>query len=494
MLRRIPREVGFIIILAIVLVSLSAPAARSEKRETIQTKVAQYLKRPGIRSTTWGIEVIDPVSNEVLLSVNSEKPFLPASVLKVVTTATALEKLGPDFRFRTGVYTCGRVDSEGTLQGDLILVGRGDPNLVDPEGNLLEKPALQELAEKLHALGIRKVQGDIIGDDSYFDTRTHGKGWTSQDLRTFYGAPISALSISNNIVFVNARPTQPGQAVRVSLDPSTAYYQIRNQATTAAAAERRSIGARAVRGTRRLVVSGALPAGQSYGRYLVVEKPAELTATIFKEQLGRQKIRVTGNVRTLHYGMIPEVDRGSWVLLAEHQSPPLIRALEIINKRSENLHAEMLLRVLGSEFRGVGTDDAGLLVVKDFLVAAQIDSESITLRDGSGLSRENLVTPRFQTDLLLYLSRQPHYDMFLQTLAVSGIDGTLKHRMLARDVRGAIFAKTGSLNGVATLSGYITTQSGRNLAFSIFANNARASMTRIRRTIDDICSLLVKLD
>jgi D-alanyl-D-alanine carboxypeptidase/D-alanyl-D-alanine-endopeptidase (penicillin-binding protein 4) len=478
---------------AILLAALVPIGAVAAGPDAIQTRVAQCLKKPGIRSTLWGIEVVDPATGKVLLSVNPERPFLPASVLKVVTTAAALEKLGPGFQFRTSVYASGHVNSEGVLEGDLVLVGRGDPNLTGSEGNFLDRPALQELAEKLQAMGIREIEGDIVGDDSYFDTRTHGQRWTSQDLRTFYGAPVSALGINNNVVWIHARPTKTGQRVHVSADPPSSYFSFQNSATTGKAKSKKTIHARAIPGTRKVVVSGNLPAGRSYSHYVLVERPAEFAAALLKEELRRCQVSVTGGVRAIHFGDIALDEREAWNGLAEHLSPPLVRALEIINKRSENLHAEMLLRVLGAEFRGVGTDELGVQVVRDFLMEAGIDDNKVSLRDGSGLSRENLLTPRFQTSLMLYLSRQSYFDLFVNTLAVSGVDGTLKHRLISREVKGAIFAKTGSLNGVAALSGFMTTHSGRNLVFSIFANNARASMTRIRKTIDEICSLLVNL-
>jgi D-alanyl-D-alanine carboxypeptidase/D-alanyl-D-alanine-endopeptidase (penicillin-binding protein 4) len=191
-------------------------------------------------------------------------------------------------------------------------------------------------------------------------------------------------------------------------------------------------------------------------------------------------------------GDVSGAERQGWNLLAEHSSPPLIRALEIINKRSQNLHAEMLLRTLGAEFRGEGTNEAGLQVVKEFLVEAGIESDKIRLDDGCGLSRDNLLTPRFQTSLLEFLSKQPYFNLFQGTLAVSGTDGTLKHRLYALQVKGSIHAKTGSLNGVTALAGYMTTKSGRNLVFSIFANRAYAE-ARVKKTIDEICSLFVNL-
>jgi D-alanyl-D-alanine carboxypeptidase/D-alanyl-D-alanine-endopeptidase (penicillin-binding protein 4) len=460
--------------------------------ETIQTKIAQVLKRPGIRSADWGIEIYDPTTNKAVLSLNPDKTFQPASVLKVVTTATALEKLGPDFRFRTGVYTNGAILPDGTLSGDIILVGRGDPNLIDTSRELLDRPALQQLSEKIQALGIRKIHGNVIGDDSYFEFTTHGKGWTAQDLKSIYGAPINALSINNNVFWVHVRATKPDQLVQVSVEPSSSYFQIRNLAVTGSTKSQRSVYAQVLPGTTRLVISGKLPAGQSYSQDILLERPAEATATLFREELRRKGILADGSVRVYHLGDLSPETRRNWMPLAEHQSPPLIRALEIINKRSLNLHAEMLLRVLGAEFGGAGTDDAGLQVVKRFLETAGVrDDDKISLSDGSGLSRDNLVTPRFQTSLLVFLSTRPYFDLFLNTLAISGTDGTLRNRLASTP--GVIHAKTGTLGDVAALSGYMTTKSGRNLMFSIFANNVRYSYDRVRKTIDEICALFVNL-
>jgi D-alanyl-D-alanine carboxypeptidase/D-alanyl-D-alanine-endopeptidase (penicillin-binding protein 4) len=459
--------------------------------ETIQTKIAQVLKRPGIRSADWGIEIYDPTTNKAVLSLNPDKTFQPASVLKVVTTATALEKLGPDFRFRTGVYTNGTILPDGTLSGDIILVGRGDPNLIDTGKELLDRPALQQLSEKIQALGIKKIHGNVIGDDSYFEFTTHGKGWTAQDLKAIYGAPINALSINNNVFWVHVRATKPDQLVQVSVEPSS-YFQIRNLAVTGSAKSQRSVYALVLPGTTRLVISGKLPAGQSYSQDILLERPAEATATLFREELRRKGILADGSVRVYHLGDLSPETRRNWMPLAEHQSPPLIRALEIINKRSLNLHAEMLLRVLGAEFGGAGTDDAGLQVVKRFLETAGVrDDDKISLSDGSGLSRDNLVTPRFQTSLLVFLSTRPYFDLFFNTLAISGTDGTLRNRLASAP--GVIHAKTGTLGDVAALSGYMTTKSGRNLMFSIFANNVRYSYDRVRKTIDEICALFVNL-
>jgi serine-type D-Ala-D-Ala carboxypeptidase/endopeptidase (penicillin-binding protein 4) len=478
--------------LSFLLIPFSAWQIQAGPLETIQTKIAQFLKRPGVRSASWGIQIMDPASDQVLLEVNPDKTFLPASVLKVITTSAALEKLGPDFRYRTGVYTDGELESDGTISGDLILVGRGDPNLMDPYGELLEKPALVELAEKLQQIGVKKINGDIVGDDSYFDIQAYGKGWTARDLRTTYGAPVNALSINNNVFWVHVSPTKYKQRVSVSVEPNTSYFRIRNSAVTGKPRARQSIGIRAVPGTNTIVVSGILPSRGSYSQHILLEKPSETAAAMFEEELQRHGVSVKGSIRMIHHGDLADSARQGWSLLAEHQSTPLFRALQIINKHSQNVHAEMLLRTLGAEFKGMGDNESGLQVVMEFLVESGIDSEKIRLGDGCGLSRENLITPRFQTSLLQFLSTRPYFDLFLNTLAISGTDGTLRNRLSASEVRGSIHAKTGTLNGVTALSGYMTTKSGRNLIFSIFANNVNAT-TRVKKTIDQICSLFVNL-
>jgi serine-type D-Ala-D-Ala carboxypeptidase/endopeptidase (penicillin-binding protein 4) len=485
------RKLPFEFIFAFLLIPVLTLELRASPLENIQTQIAKYLKRPGVRSAKWGIQILDPATNTVLVEVNPDTTFLPASVLKVVTTSAALEKLGPGFRFRTGVYASGPVNMDGTVEGDLILVGRGDPNLMDPYGEVIEKPALLELAEKLRQAGITSVDGNIIGDDSYFDNRSFGRGWTAGELKSLYGAPVNALSINNNVVWVHMRPTKYKNRIIVETEPRTSYFNIKNQAITGSSRARRTASVRLVRGTNTLVVSGVLPSSRTHSQYIILEKPAEATATMLKEELERQGINVRGKVYAAHQGEVSEEVRNSWSLLAEHASPPLIRALEIINKRSQNLHAEMLLRILGAEFKGEGTNEAGLQAIRDFLVEAGIDSEKIRLDDGCGLSRENLLTPRFQTSLLEFLSKRDYFDLFLNTLAVSGTDGTLKHRLAATEVKGSIHAKTGTLNGVTTLSGYINTLSGRNLIFSIFANHVTAT-NKVKKTIDEICSLFVK--
>jgi D-alanyl-D-alanine carboxypeptidase/D-alanyl-D-alanine-endopeptidase (penicillin-binding protein 4) len=403
-----------------------------------------------------------------------------------------VEKLGPDFRYRTGVYTNGALNENGVLDGDIVLVGRGDPNLLDAYGDLGQPSALLYLAEKIKELGIREIKGDVVGDDSYFAPSRKGNGGVSADMGTLYGAPVTALSINNNVIKVTARAPKSRKAVTVEIAPHTSHFRIRNQAVIGIRDAKQTLSIRLLSASNTLVISGTLPVSKTVTRTVVLNKPAETTAAIFKDEIERRGVKINGNVRAIHYGGEKAEVKKSWMLLAEHKSLPLIRGLEIINKRSQNLHAEMLLRTLGAELYGVGNNTAGLEAVKAFLVEAGIDDENISLSDGSGLSRGNFLTPRYQTTLLEFLLRRPYFNLFLNTLAVSGPDGTQRNRLSSASVKGSIHAKTGTLNGVTTLSGYITTQSGKNLVFSIFANRVTATAT-VKKTIDEICSLFATL-
>ncbi len=488
------RNLSTLMILTSLIFAVLSTNAHAGSLEAIQTKIDEYLKSPGVRSAVWGIKIADPTAGKVLLAINPDQAFQPASIIKIVTTAAALERLGPNFKYHTSVYTDGSILPDGVLSGKLILVGRGDPNLVDDSKELLEKSALSELAEKLRNLGIKEVRGDIIGDDSYFDATSHGKGWTAQDLRSSYGAPVNALSINNNVFWIHARATKHNQPVRAWIVPQTSYFRISNKAVTGISGSEQTISAQLIPGTKTIVVSGVLPSSKAYSRQFLLENPADVAATMFKEELNRQGINTRGKAYVTHHRDTSAVQaRQEWKLLVEHQSVPLFRAMERINKESQNLHAEMLLRTLGAEFKAAGTDEAGLQVVREFLMKAGIDCDKISLNDGCGLSRDNLMTPHFQISLLQYLFTRPYFGLFLNTLAISGVDGTLKNRLSKKQVKGCIYAKTGSLNEVCNISGYMITKSGRNLVFCIFVNNVKTSKTRVRRTIDEICALFANL-
>jgi serine-type D-Ala-D-Ala carboxypeptidase/endopeptidase (penicillin-binding protein 4) len=462
---------------------------RENLRQEVAGKIQAVLNRPQYKNTHWGIDIYSIEEDRTVFSVNENAFFSPASNVKVFTTATALDRLGRNFRFKTRLLYTGTLEAGGRLVGDLLVIGHGDPNLsnsISDDPNVYAH--LDLLAEEVKRAGISSVTGDIIGDDSYFVHAPYGRGWLTSDLSRGYGAQISALSFYNNVIAVTARPGKVGQRATVFTYPARSLFRITNRSSTVGAKAANTFGWSHSPGTNDIRVFGQMPANRKgVVRYFNVEDPALYTATIFKERLQKSGVAVNGKARSRHSGEAPLPLLHP---LYTHQSITLAEVVSYINKKSQNLSAEILLRTLGAEIKGIGTDQAGLDVVEEFLQQAGIDAGTVNLYDGSGLSRNNLITPQAETALLRYMSTRPSFPDFIHSLPVSAFDGTLKGRMHRSSAAGRVFGKTGSLKNVATLGGYIKTNSGQTLAFSIMANNAVETQAA-RRATDQICEILI---
>lgn len=467
-----------------------APELPLEVNPDLARRIDSILRRSRNRRALWGVEVYSLDEGKIVYSRNSDKKFLPASTVKVFTTAAALDRLGPHFRFKTRVSYEGTLSEDGTLSGDLVLFGGGDPNLAARmEKNRKLFVYLDAMARKVRQAGIRVIEGSVIGDDSLFPYAPYGKGWTSSDRRRRYGAAISSLSFHDNLLRVIVRPgSKEGKPVRVYFDPLNSLLRAVNLAKTAPAGTKSTLYCYRRPGTRRIIVSGKLSSSRrSWVRHVTVDDPALYTANVFLHRLKRAGIRVKGGSRSRHDNVRPSLPART---LYVHESLPLIDVISHVNKKSQNLYAEILLRTLGAQRRGVGTDRAGLEVVYKFLREAGIPRPMVDLYDGSGLSRDNLITPRAQTLVLKHISSQAYFSLFLESLAVSGKDGTLKRRMRRSAARLRVHGKTGSLKEAVTLGGYVKTRSKKTLAFSILINNYRFSSYTAQRVTDQICALL----
>lgn len=456
--------------------------------QVLDFEITKILDKPINRRANWGIEVFSLDEDRVVYTFNGEKTLMPASNVKVLTTAAALDRLGPDYTFKTHVFLDGVVDDSGVARGNLVLKGSGDPTL---SGRFFDGNAaapLQALAKELRAMGIRAVTGDIVGDDSIFPFAPYGKGWQASDLNSYYGAPISALSFNDNLLRVYARPgPRVGSPVQVYFDPETNYVKVRNLAKTGKG-RRSRFAVRRSAGGSEITLTGTLSRrSKGHSTYLIIEKPAALTATIFKEALAGEGIEVRGQAQATHENYLASHPMSK--VLVTYHSPSLLDIVKVVNKKSMNLYAEILLRVLGAQIHGEGTDEGGLRVVRQYLGEAGVDPSWHSLSDGSGLSRFNLLSPRAETALLRHVRQQDYYNQFVETLAVSGVDGTMRGRSRG-DGFSRIFAKTGTLNNVSSLGGYIQTVSGRTLAFTIIANDV-GGQWRVRQAIDEICKVLV---
>lgn len=495
-------------------------AARKEKEsKSLREKIEKILNQPDIARGFWGVEAVSLDSGRTLFTYNADKLFTPASNTKLFTTAATLALIGPDYKFRTTVETTGTLDKYGRLTGDVTLVGRGDPNLsgrtlpynLRSERRQPPVVVLQSLADQLVQKGVRFIDGDIVGDDSFFAFERYGEGWSQDDMSREWGAPVSALTINDNVQFVTVMPgAVPGEKAFINISPFPDYYELDNRImTTPAGTGPRNVNISREPGSKMLTLWGTIPADDpGFHDRLAIEDPADFAARLFRRMLEERGITVYGRARPKHlelanlstFSVTASASAGGGdsrgmprtvppLVLGEYQSQPLIQDLRVINKISQNLHAELMLRLLGREKGTAGTIEAGSEVLRGLLTQADIRSDEYVFFDGSGLSRQNLVTPHAIVKLLLFANKQPWGQEFEDTLPLGGTDGTLADRF--KNTTGQISAKTGSLSHVSTLSGYATTAKGEHIAFSIMANNYHMGSLVAMQAIDQIAGALM---
>ena len=493
-------RIGALVILVSAIASAPAFAQKSKNKSREAPDVARFrrdvdvaLADPNAQKAFLGVLIVDAETKGAIYELNADRYFTPASNTKVFTTALALATLGTDYRFRTTIETRGTLNPDGRLRGDLIFVGRGDPDFsnrripydaTNPIDGPSDKP-LADLVDAIVAKGVKEVDGDIVGDDSYFPYEPYPDGWAVGDLPEDYGAAVSAICFDDNGLDVKVTPAaQLGAAAAITVEPWPGYDVYDYGITTGPADSSPDFHMVAEPGPKKFLLRGSVPLGHpTIDVGAAMPDPADYTAHVLKQMLVARGIRVTGNARAQHAPPPPEnppAESPSPVspslsppalVLAEHDSPPLIEIVRVLNKVSENLHAEILLRAVAKQQTGVGSLDAGLKIEQKLLTSIGVPLGDVLVDDGSGLSRENLVTPRAVVTLLEYVRQQPWGDAFLTTLPVAGLDGTLEHRLIDTPAQGRIQAKTGSVERTQAVSGFATTLRGEHLIFSLFDNH-----------------------
>jgi D-alanyl-D-alanine carboxypeptidase/D-alanyl-D-alanine-endopeptidase (penicillin-binding protein 4) len=447
----------------------------------------------------WGLLIVDAASDEVLYERNADKYFVPASNMKLLTTALALDTLGPDYRFRTTIETNGKLSRRGRLTGNLILVGRGDPNLsnrkfpFDTKEEFDGEPqkVLTELAEAVVGRGVKEITGDVLGDDSYFPHERYPGGWEIDDMVWEYGAAISAIVVDDNTVTLTLTPGErAGAKVQAVVQPPTADFTVKNEVTTIGAGEKGELKLTREPGADTVVVSGTLAArGVPRKLVLAIQEPAQHAATLLAKLLADRGVKFHGKVRALHD---PDPTEAGRTMLAEHVSIPLADEVKLVNKISQNLHAEVLLRTAARQ-TGIWKEPEDLpKFARDFYARVGIAPDDVVQQDGSGLSRHDLLTPRALVRLLQYAQKQVWFASFYGSLPVAGVDGTLNERMKDAGMVGRIRAKTGSVSHVRTLSGYADTPGGRRLIFSFLSNNQFGKNHEVHDAIDGLCVAMME--
>jgi len=444
-------------------------------RQIVETALSRFE----MQGTLAGFKVVDLNTGRIIYDFNGDVLFNPASNMKIVTTSAALYGLGPGYRFTTSIRTENPPDAKGTVRGNLYIIGRGDP--------LLNHENLQRLAADLYNSGLRTIRGDIVVDDSFFDAARQIPGWDNDNDQSCYCAPMGALSVQFNTVWVTVHPSpKAGRRAQVKITPQTDYFRARNSAVTVRKGHTKMI-IKIVPGSLhpQLVVQGRI--NRRDGGVIACRKvadPAVYAGWTLRRYLTAQGIRIRGKIKV-----------GKAVGLAKHEilnfrSLPLEELIYHLNKESNNFMAEQIFRTLGAEKKGApGSWENGISYTGEFLSQVVGAKEgSYEIQNGSGLGMDNRLSPDVLIRVLQYMYTNPTLkNAFLASLPVMGLDGTLRNRHKNSDASNRIIAKTGLLNNVMTLSGYVETKGCDRLAFSLLFNRiATEPNIHLRKIQDEI--------
>ncbi len=470
-----------------LLFGLQSPVAAASRAaatvEDLQAQIVEHLSQPRFDRALWGIQAVSLDTGATLFATNAQRLLKPASNNKLFTGALALDLFGPDFRIRTDFYAGKPPTRRGTLRGDLVVFGRGDPSFAARFHGGDYTQSLQPLVAALRQAGVRRVTGDLVGDERFFRGPPYGSSWTWDDLQYYYGAEVSALSAEDNTLDLEFKPgPSPGLPCTIVVRPATDHVHFDNRTVTVTNGGPRRIDLYRAPGSDLVRVTGQLPVGdRGWTDAVAVSDPAGLFLRLLHAELRRHGIKVSGRLRTVDWRERHRhpADADGWVKVAEVLSPPMSELVARMMKPSQNLYAQLLFLQAGERQRGAApnpegaSEDLGLIALRGFLAKAGIPADEVLIEEGSGLSRGALVTPRAVVSLLRHMDDHPQSVPFRESLPVAGLDGTLRQRMKDTVAAGLLRAKTGTLRYVNTLSGYTTTRAGERLAFSILLNAYR---------------------
>jgi D-alanyl-D-alanine carboxypeptidase/D-alanyl-D-alanine-endopeptidase (penicillin-binding protein 4) len=490
---------------AAALLLLAAPVMAASLGENIRKLLDGS---PAARTAFWGIQIVDLSTGKTLYEMNPSHHFVPASNAKLFTTALALTRLGGDHTFKTRVLAAAPPDAQGRIAGDLRLVGGGDPNLSARAipyrtGPITGDPlsAFGDIADQIVKRGVRAIDGDIVGDDTWYVWQPFAIGWGVDDPESDDGPAISALTLADNAPILHIAPgAAEGELASLISNPPIEYYDIDNRVRTVPAGGERRVRFKRIPGSRYADLWGTIPLRDAgIDMAIGIDDPAQYAAQALRMALQERGVIVTGSAVARHLfpdqvadlAEGPGPDPAPGVELASRVSAPLIEDLRITDKVSQNLHAELALRAVGRARRNVGSFEAGREEMRVFLSELSIDPAEYNLMDGSGLSRLDLITPSAVVQLLRYMYAGPSWKDWITFLPVAGQDGTLSGRFRQTAAAGLLHAKTGSLSHVTTLSGYIERPAGW-VAFSILVNNYAGPVAEVRGVMDRICNLLLE--
>ncbi len=471
----------------------------SEGINHLKKQVESFAKDHSLRTASWGFVVYDVMTKEEIMSVNPDLSLIPASTLKIVTTATALNNLGKDFQYETLLQYSGNIDKKGRLHGNLYIVGSGDPTF--GSSHMEHTDNIEEIFDKwfdsIQKLGINKIKGQIIADESVFDNELVLREWTWEDLGNYYGAGSSGLTIRENKYTVFFEPDlTPGKPARVlKTDPPLPWVNFINQVTTAEPGTGDNVYILGGPFSNTRWLTGSVPAGVAkFGVRGSMPDPAYFCTRYFNDYLKKKGIQITEKPTTSR--MMKEnsyFEPPERYTIAIHNSPPLHKIVKRINTNSVNTYAENLLKTIGLKEQMKGTTNAGIRYIKEYWSNKGIDLQGLYMHDGSGLAQKNRITPKQLAHMLIISADSPRPNPFIESLAVAGRTGTLSHLFRGMLSQNILVAKSGFLSNVIAYAGYTNTKNNELIAFALIVNDyddsARIMRNKMIKLLDDISHL-----
>lgn len=502
------RIVSLALLFGIVVTGTRAQPAvlDSTQRARLAATITDTIEAKPFVGAWWGVQVINLATGTVLYQRHADRSFVPASNVKLLTAAAALDRLGADYRYKTTLYADGPV-TNGTLKGNLIIQGSGDPTLGGYHQRKDPTKPLRWWADSLKSMGIRRVEGDIIGIDDPFSDEPMGPSWNWDWVPYSFAAEPNGLVFNGNTIDVEVSGRQPGGSAWMNWRPlRTDFVQVQNETQTVPPDSSTDGTVERPIGTNRIQVRTEIHPGETDTMAVSITDPTRYFAHVLRDVLVQQGVSVRGEPKDAdELSVKPDVDAEGMRPMATYRSPPLRELVRTMNHESHNLYAEQLLRTMAVVNAPDTTDGdlqkgsaaLGVLAVRSSLAKTGIDTSRVFLQGGSGLSRKNLASPRALVRLLEHVWTEADTttrSAFTESLPTGGTEGTLEYRFDEESpARGRVRAKTGTLTGVSALSGYVKTEGGVPLAFSILCNHHMTDGDQVRSAQDAIVNALAEL-
>ncbi|MDX1919903.1 MAG: D-alanyl-D-alanine carboxypeptidase/D-alanyl-D-alanine-endopeptidase [Candidatus Caenarcaniphilales bacterium] len=459
----------------------------AQQEPPLPEKINNLIEQSSLKDAFWSISIRDD-QNRLIYDLNSSKLVTPASNLKVVSSAAVLDELGPDFKFTTKIYTKNQVIQEvaqeappeanegkieGTLNGDIYLVGYGDPSINGMAYGGERLYVFKKLIKQLKDSGITVIEGDLIANDGFFDRKFIPDGWLWDDLSFYYAAPIGALSFNNNCVDLEVKANgSQGARPKVSWFPfNTNLITVVNEQVITGKGYGFEESYERELGTNTIVLRSSMPSGYTEGESITVKDPTAFFADSLKKFMESEGITLKGKVLQEH--TFPDFSEANgFKLLASHESVPVSELLKEVNKNSNNFYIEMLLKAAAAhQMQSPGSTKLGILLIENFLKKQEIEASKIHLKDASGLSPNNLVTTSLLSELLVKMKKHPHFVVYKKSLSEGGVDGSLGGRFGKGPLKSKFVGKTGYITGARALTGYLKTAKNQDLVVSVVTNH-----------------------